>query len=241
MTLQEAAAKRTSRRKYLEKPLDAQSVRILNEKIAAINRDEGLHIQLVLDGAKPFAGFRRSYGLLTGVQSFLALAGNPASPHWRERLGYFGELLVLEAQRLGISSCWVGGSYRKEDAVCDLREGESLTCVIALGYCPEKPSPRERFLCGVIHRKSKSAQDMSRAEADAPQWFHSGVQAVCCAPSANNSQPVLFRYRAGTATADVPSGGHDIDLGIAKLHFLLGAEGTQGHWVWGQDGAFVLD
>ena len=239
MTLQEAAAKRTSRRKYLEKPLDAQSVCVLNEKIAEINRDEGLHIQLVLDGAKPFAGFRRSYGLLTGVQSFLALVGDPATPHWRERLGYFGELLVLQAQRLGISSCWVGGSYRKEDAICELREGEDLTCVIALGYCAEKLSPRESLLYSVIHRKGKSVQDMSRADADAPQWFCDGVQAVCCAPSANNSQPVLLQYHAGTATAGVPGGGHDIDLGIAKLHFLLGAESANGQWEWGQDGAFI--
>ncbi len=240
MTLLEASALRVSRRKYLEKQPEPELCAALNEKIAQINAQEGLHIQLIVDGAQPFQGFSRNYGLLTGVQSFFALVGRENDAYYKEKLGYFGELLVLEATRLGLASCWVGGSYRKGDVICDVAPGEKLACVIALGYAEQTQSGREKFIRNVTHRKQKSVADMMRTDGSEPPWFLDAMHAVTLAPSGNNRMPTVFLCENGEVRATVPGGGSEIDLGIAKLHFLIGAgEHVNGEWGWGE-GAFRL-
>lgn len=236
MTIQEAIEQRVSRRSYQPVSLRAQEAAPLQAAIANINAQQRLHIQLVLDGAAPFAGLKRSYGLLTGVSSYFALVASPLDIHYREKLGFFGEELVLLATQMGLGTCWVGGSYSKNEALCELREGEKLDCVICVGYAGEKTGLRERVIRGVTHRKSKTVAQMSETEGPVPQWFVRGMQSVQRAPSARNGQPVVFRCINGAVTAAVPGGGSPVDLGIAKLHFQLGA--GLGRWDWGQGAAF---
>ena len=77
----------------------------------------------------------------------------------------------------------------------------------------------------------------------APQWFRDGVAAAAKAPSAMNRQPILFSWDpdTGTAIASIDpelDGTYALnDLGIAKLHFQLGA-GT-GDWGWGDGAMFI--
>ncbi len=56
--------------------------------------------------------------------------------------------------------------------------------------------------------------------------------------------PVVFEDTANGIAATLPkvkSGIELIDLGIAKLHFELGAKyaGTEGSWSWGAGGVFT--
>ena len=51
-----------------------------------------------------------------------------------EKLGYYGERLVLEAQALGLNTCWVGLTYSKQAEHLTIGKDEKLVCVIALGY-----------------------------------------------------------------------------------------------------------
>lgn len=240
----EAIDARVSRRKYQETAIAPEKATALMESAAQIHAAQGVHIQLILDGAQPFRGFSRSYGLLSGVQSYFALAGDTNDAHSKEKLGYFGEQLVLEATALGLGTCWVGGSYRKEDTVCELPPGQSLACVICVGNCAAQDSARERLVRSVVHRKGKSAAEMLNAQGTIPNWVKSGMQAVQKAPSANNKQPVLFQFNSADESlrAGIPGGGSALDLGIAKLHFAIGAgEAAQGRiWEWGQNAAFRI-
>ena len=58
-----------------------------------------------------------------------------------------------------------------------------------------------------------------------PDWFIRGMRAVQKAPSAINKQPVKFMYQEGMVSATVPreTPYQSIDLGIAMLHFEIGA------------------
>lgn len=47
MTIQEAIHSRHSVRKYIDKPIDAELVRILQGKVDEVNKEGRLHIQLV--------------------------------------------------------------------------------------------------------------------------------------------------------------------------------------------------
>ena len=71
-----------------------------------------------------------------------------------------------------------------------------------------------------------------------------GIACVLKGPSAVNQQPVVFVQDAQGLRATLPSVKREVaytDLGIAKLHFELGAatEGVLGSWQWGPEGTFV--
>ena len=132
MTIEEAIKQRHSVRKYIHKPLSTEVVRALEEKILECNKEGGLHIQLVTQETKAFSGIM-SYGKFHGVENYLVMAGQK-DDDLDERIGYYGEQLVLLAQALGLNTCWVGLSYRKVNEAYKIEKGEKLTCMIALGY-----------------------------------------------------------------------------------------------------------
>ena len=80
---------------------------------------------------------------------------------------------------------------------------------------------------------------MYKSGETVPDWFITGMEAVQKAPSAINRQPVLFTYKDEIVTAaidDITKEGFAFDLGIAKLHFEIGAGG--GTWDFGNSAEF---
>ena len=62
MTIQEAIEARHSVRAYKEQPLAEDAVKVLEEQIAALNKEQHLHIQLVVNEPKAFKGTLAKYG-----------------------------------------------------------------------------------------------------------------------------------------------------------------------------------
>ena len=54
-----------------------------------------------------------SYGMFKGVRDCIAFVGRQEDG-LEEKIGYYGELIALEAQRAGLNSCWVALTYRKK-------------------------------------------------------------------------------------------------------------------------------
>jgi len=226
MTLLEAIDARHSVRKYLDKALPADIVATLQDKIAECNAAGHLNIQLVLNEAKAFTGLL-SYGTFRGVKNYLVMVGQK-SQDLDERVGYYGEQLVLLAQTLGLNTCWVGLSYRKVPEAYQVGKDEKLVCMIALGYGQTQ---------GTSHR-IKSVEDVSNASSSTPSWFRSGVEAALLAPTAVNQQKFSFEYvgesnnrhqvraKAGSSML----GYTQMDMGIAKYHFEIAA--GKEHFDW---------
>ena len=120
--LREAITTRRSRRKYLPEPLETSAVDKLQGLITEYNNTKALDIRLVLDNGDAFAGFRRNYGMFSGVRNYIGLIGNKGDYREAEKLGYFGELLVLHATALGLGTCWVGGTFHRASCPFDLSE-----------------------------------------------------------------------------------------------------------------------
>ena len=97
MTIQEAIEARHSVREYKEQPLSEDVVRVLEEQIAILNQEGHLHIQLILNEPKAFQGTLAKYGKFRGVTNYIVMAGKK-SEDLDERVGYYGEHLVLLAQ-----------------------------------------------------------------------------------------------------------------------------------------------
>ncbi len=226
MTDMEAMNLRYSRRSYLDKPIQAAALEHLMAAITKYNEISGLHIQLIEDGRASFKGLLKSYGMFSGVRSFFALVGRTGDVHLKEKAGYYGELLVLEATKLGLGTCWVGGTYDRKHCPCTVQEEESLVCVITVGYSQEKQDFREKLIYKATHRKAKPLEEFYTSDSQVPDWFLSGMEAVKNAPSAVNAHPVHGEYRSGKVTLFIkdPRQYRLIDLGIAKLHFELGAK-----------------
>ena len=220
MTLQDAIKARHSVRAYREKPLTDDVVKTLVEKIAQLNREGRLHMQLILNEPKAFQGTLAKYGKFRGVNNYIVIAGERADD-LDERAGYYGEQLVLLAQTLGLNTCWVGLSYSKVPGTYLLREGEKIVCYIAIGYGETQ---------GTGH-KVKTVEQVSNASDITPAWFRQGVEAALLAPTAVNQQKFSFEY------VGLQDGRHQVrarkgfsmigytrlDLGIAKYHFEVGA------------------
>ena len=169
-----------------------------------------------------------AYGSFSGVENYIVMAGH-RSEDLDERIGYFGEQIVLLAQQLGLGTCWAGLSYRKVKGTYTLAPDEKLACMISLGYPDD---------AGRKHKR-KSVADVSNVSSVTPLWFERGVQAALKAPTAVNQQKFYFEYvgeqdgvslvRARRLFSVV--GYTKMDLGIVKLHFEIGAGKENFKWV----------
>lgn len=220
MTIQEAVHQRHSVRQYADTPLTQEQITALQERIGEYNAESGLHIQLVTCEEKAFSGLLARYGKFTGVRNYFALIG-PKSAVSRENMGYYGEKLVLDAQMMGLNTCWVGGTFTKISSAVEIGEGEQYVAVISLGYGLNQ---------GREH-PSKPLEELADGLGYAPSWFRRGVECAALAPSALNRQDFHFSYTCAKVRLTGKSGHFaDIDRGIAKLHFEIGSGKDSSIW-----------
>lgn len=228
MTLLEAIKARHSVRAYKNEPLAENVVKVLEEQIAALNQEGHLHMQLVVNEPKAFQGTLAKYGKFRNANNYIVMAGK-RTDDLDERIGYYGEHLVLLAQTLGLNTCWVGLSYSKVPGTYQLADGEKIVCYIAIGYGEAQ---------GTNH-KIKTVEQVSNASDNTPLWFRKGVEAALLAPTAVNQQKFSFEYAGMNNNRHQVSvkkgfsmiGYTQIDLGIAKYHFEIGAETDAFDWV----------
>ena len=228
MTIQEAIEARHSVRAYKDQPLSEEIVKVLEDEIVKLNKEGQLHIQLICNEPKAFQGTMAKYGKFRNANNYLVMAGKKAED-LDERIGYYGEHLVLFAQTLGLNTCWVGLSYSKVPGTYVLDEDEKIACYIAIGYGETQ---------GAGH-KIKTVEQVSNATDITPSWFRKGVEAALLAPTAVNQQKFSFEYvgmsnnrhqvRAKKGFSMI--GYTRMDLGIAKYHFEIGVGNDHFEWV----------
>lgn len=227
MTLLEAIEARHSVRKYKDQPIPDGVLEILQDKVREINEVGNLHVQLVTEEPKAYNGIM-AYGQFSGVRNYFIMAGKKADD-LDERIGYYGEQLVLLAQTLGLNTCWTGMSYNKVAGTYELADGEKIGCYIALGFGQTQ---------GNGH-KVKAAADVSNASDLTPQWFNKGIAAALLAPTAVNQQKFYIEYlgmkdgkvaKVSAKHTFTMMGYGKMDLGIVKYHFELGAGKENFEW-----------
>ena len=210
---------RHSVRGYTGRPIPAEVRGQLDACAKALNEEGSLHMQIIYDEPVCFASPMAKYGRFRNCRDYIALVGRDA-PDLDERCGFFGEKLVLEAQGLGLNTCWAAMTHGRSKAVLD--EGEKEVILIALGYGETQGA----------ERKSKKPEDVSDATPESPDWFKKGVEAALLAPTAVNQQNFRFTLagRAVSAKAGRLGPCLKIDLGIVKCHFELGAGKENFEW-----------
>jgi hypothetical protein len=223
----EAIERRRSVRSYTADPIEDRQEERLKSLIDRYNREGLLSISWLEDGSGAFTALK-SYGMFRNVRSVIVLKGPSSTADLRERIGYYGELLVLEATTMGLGTCWIAGTYDRKSKLFRLQDDEKLVALVSVGNISPTKSLKERLISGSVTRRKRPTEWFYTADGEVPRWFAAGIEAVAKAPSAVNSQRVRFSYANGMAGATVPGNRPTdlIDLGIAKLHFSLAAGGT---------------
>ena len=186
MELIEAIKARHAVRKYTDKPIETEKIAVLRSKIDTLNKESGLHIQLALNEPKAFSSGILKYGAISGVKNYFVMVGKKGK-EVEEKIGYYGEQLVLLAQTMGLNTCWVGLTFKEIDEVISLAEGEIVHCVIALGYGVDGGRPHPL----------KPVEKFYEADGEVPAWFKAGMEAAMMAPTAVNQQKFKFFLKDG--------------------------------------------
>jgi nitroreductase len=229
----ETIPKRRSRRRFDARRVDAdildaigsvcEDFRPFPDVRAALVRDPSVDIFTGLVG--PIG----SYGKVRDAPHLLAFVGPEGAD---VQVGYVGEVLVLEATRLGLGTCWVAGSFEQETAE-RLVETDGKTRVHAvspLGYAVEQKRGAERTLGRMLgsHARKPLAELTSQDPSEWPAWARAAADAARLAPSGANRQPWRFRFERGALVLFVDHGRtywtRGYDLGCALLHAELAAK-----------------
>lgn len=212
MTLQEAIKERHSVRNYQKKEIEEEKIGKIEELIKICNEEGNLHLQFVKDAGNTFNRLLNRAMGLGSAPSVIACIG-PEEDTLEERIGYYGQRIVLYAQQLGLNTCWAG-TFNPKNVAAEVRSGERLVIVIAIGY-------------GVNNgrdRKSKSFEQVTKVTGECPQWFKDGAEAALLAPTAINQQKFLIEYENGKVTFTDKGGVlSKVDLGIVKYQFEVGS------------------
>ena len=211
MDIKEAIRERHSVRQFSSDHIMGDVRISLETLIQECNKESGLHIQLITEDPECFDTLLGHYGSFTGVDNYIAIVGSKKLSNLEELGGYYGQKIVLEAQIMGLNTCWVAGTYGKGKCKAHLDAGEKIVCVIAIGYGLNN---------GSVH-KSKDLSKLCRVpEKDMPAWFKEGIEAALLAPTAMNQQKFTIGIDSEDAVIKAGFGPYvKLDLGIVRYNF----------------------
>lgn len=215
MTEMEAIRRRHSVRAYENRKIEAEKAAQLHDLIARCNQEGNLNLQLLEDAGGTFSRMLSKVMGLGSAPSVIACAG-PDDETLDERIGYYGQKIVLFAQALGLNTCWAG-TFSEKNTPAKRNPGDRLPIVIAIGYGAGS---------GRV-RKSKTADNVVvGGMAGKPEWFCKGVEAALLAPTAVNQQKFEIRLKEDGTAEIIDKGGilSKIDKGIVTYNFEVGAK-----------------
>ena len=220
MDIKEAIKERHSVRQFKDLPVKSEDKEKLEALIKECNAESGLNIQLITDDPECFDTFLAHYGKFKNAKNYIAMVGSKSLEKLDEKCGFYGQKIVLEAQALGLNTCWVAGTYGKGKCKANKNADEKIVCVIALGYGENQ---------GVAHKSKPLSKLCTVPETDlpvSPIWFREGLEAAILAPTALNQQKFLVSLEGDEALITTKGGMMtQLDLGIVKYNF----EAASGH------------
>ena len=210
----DAIKERHSVRNYEAKKIEADKVEKIRAKIEELNKEGNLHLQFMVDAGKTYNKLFNKVAGLGSAPSVIACVGIDDET-LEQRVGYYGEKLVLFIQELGLNTCWAG-TFNQKNIGAEVGNNKKLVISIAVGYGKDKGKPH----------KSKSPEQVIEAKGDRPYWFNKGVDMALLAPTAINQQKFTIRLNEDESVDFVDKGGifSQVDLGIVRCHFEIGAE-----------------
>ncbi|MBU1068438.1 nitroreductase [Myxococcota bacterium] len=215
----ETIRQRTSVRTFDGRPVDAERIAALKEKLAGLQQGPfGCRCRFALLDMSGFDPKQLkqygTYGLIQGTRFFIAGAVEDA-PGNLEDFGYLMEVAVLACAELELGTCWLGGVLNRSafGRELDLKPGELIPAVTPVGIAADHRSFKDkalRFMAGSAKRKpwkelffdevwGRPFQEERALSAKSPEGLQEAFEAVRLAPSASNKQPWRVVWVDGAA------------------------------------------
>ena len=245
---------RTSSRSFDQKNIESISLKMLKDYITKINEETKIKAKVIFIQSKDTDGSKvmklGTYGIITGANSYIVGILDKEEKDALE-FGYLFEKIVLFSTDLGLQTCWLGGTFNKENFKqnMSLLDNEFIPIVSPVGIKKEKSRVFESAMRAIIGANKRKPWSELFFEEDGlvPLNEHSEgeyaipLEMIRLGPSASNKQPwriikdknayhfFLCRTKGYGVT------GYDMqknDIGIAKCHFELSANelGLKGKW-----------
>lgn len=238
--------KRTSTRTYKHEPLSGEEIKEIVDIKDSHQLFEGpfgnsFDFTFNLNNAKLDQGQRiGTYGLIKNVPAFIG----GVSKNTMESIIDFGfvfEHLLLELTKKGFDTCWLGGTFKRNEYRTQLLDNEIIPAISPVGHRATK-----RALIDIAMRKMAGANKrlptsilFKQYHNELPvdmtnnSFVNTCLELVQLGPSASNKQPwrlyvddnTIHFYIERTNKYPPVSMGYDIqalDIGIALCHFSVG-------------------
>ena len=255
--------RRFSCRNYLDKPIEADKQGSLLDFIGGLPAGPfGSHprFKLVAASGEDNAALNGlgTYGFIRNPAGYIIGAALPGEKYL-EDFGFLMESIILFATRLGLGTCWLGGSFTRSSfsEKISLREGEQIPAATAIGEYVDTDKNRS----GLIRRFAKGDRRLPWERLFFEKDFNhpmetinlhelsTALEMIRLAPSASNKQPwrVVREGNAFHFYLQRTPGYKDsmlkkalgivdlqrVDMGIAMCHFDLTVKdlGIPGRWI----------
>lgn len=233
---------RKSVRTFEERPLSEEDRKEIKEFLKASENPFHVTVEFRFLEALEKNASLGTYGVIKGATSYLGTMVKDG-PMALEAVGYEMERLMLFLVSKKIGTCWLGGTFKRENfkAAMVVPEGYLFPAITPIGYAKEDKSLTDRLVRFI----AKGNQRKPFEELFFKESFHKSypvvdnelladlLEMVHLGPSASNKQPwrllveddgVHFYEKKTPRYSDAfPYDIQRLDLGIAACHFHLGA------------------
>jgi len=192
-----------------------------------------------------------TYGFIKGANQFV-IGLTRKSKYIKEEFGYIFEKLILDFTKHGFGTCWLGGTFNRENyaKTVNIKENEYIPCITPIGIPADSRRKSEKLIRKAIKASKRKKWDSLFFEdnfttpltKNNAKKYTIPLEMLRLAPSAGNKQPwrILkekdknifhFYWMIGKNTSYNKL--HKIDMGIAVCHFDLMVKelGLKGNWI----------
>jgi len=247
--LQKAIEVRKSTRTFLKEPLSSMD---LGKISSYLIRSENLvgpfghqfEFELLIEPEEREKDQIGTYGFIKNPQGYI-LGSSIIETKSLFDYAFVLENIVLYLTTIGVGTCWLGGRFRKQEAMShlSLAENEIIPALTPVGYPQENQRLKERMIRTVLQARKRKLEEQlffykefGRPLGDRAEEFRQALHYVRIGPSAQNKQP--WRLVFGSDLSQVhfyvtnPLADHPLymcepqylDIGIAYNHFKAGLD-----------------
>lgn len=241
--LEEIIRKRKSVRSFDKKNLTNKDLEEIKKYIKEIEDNDSpfkadIHIHLL--ETKKLSDNQKlgTYGVIHGATTFLGVTVKKTD-NMMEAIGYNFEKLILLLTNMGIGTCWLAGTFNREQFESNMKieKNEIFPIVCPIGY----PADKKTFIESVFRSVGKSDQRKEWDKIFFENDFNTplnrddigdyvlALEMLRLAPSAANKQPWRILYKNGNyhfykevnPNNKYPYDLQRLDVGIGACHFHL--------------------
>ena len=241
--ISEVIRKRTSWRTYNGEKLSPEDRDNLLSYVSDLEPVFGSSIRFILVDHESGAQKLGTYGFIKDARHFVLGAVKPGDMSI-EAYGYAMEKIILQATRMGLGTCWLGGTFNRKGFLDALNpvEDEVMPAITPIGYTKDRRTfgKAVRYFAGSRKRKPWSEMffnpDFSPLKTEEAGMYAEALEMVRLGPSASNGQPWRVVVDECAHFYVNSRNGYEsmnrLDMGIAFCHFELSLNeaGITGEW-----------